>query len=155
MSYICWHHFIHTVTILHVTALKRTSSGSTHIFREQVQQNTCLEVNIRLKYSELYFTWHLSKYNSINWFIFLFEMKSVIWVRDRNFEEFRKILNNTLPCPELDMAIKSINAHTHTYTHTHTHTYIYITSVHLFINLRNINFVTYFPENDHKSGRNM
>jgi len=42
---------MHTVTLLKVSALKGQSSGSTDIFCEQAQQNTCPDVNIRLESS--------------------------------------------------------------------------------------------------------
>jgi len=41
--------YLFTVTLLHVSATKWSSSGSTDAFREQGQQNAYLEVNIRLK----------------------------------------------------------------------------------------------------------
>jgi len=40
-----------TVTLLHVSALKGPSSGTTDIFRAQGQQNACTDVNIRLNSS--------------------------------------------------------------------------------------------------------
>ena len=49
MHYICEHHFIHTVTLLHVSALKGPSSESTDTFYEQVQQKVWPDVNIRLR----------------------------------------------------------------------------------------------------------
>jgi len=45
-----------TLTLLRVSALKEPSSGSTGTFREQGQQNTRPDVNIRLKSSVLYVT---------------------------------------------------------------------------------------------------
>jgi hypothetical protein len=46
MHYICYHHCIHTVTLLHVSALKRPSSRTTDPLCQQSQQNTCPDVNI-------------------------------------------------------------------------------------------------------------
>jgi len=49
--------FIHTATLLHVSALKGASSGSTDTFREQGQQNARPGISIRLKSSVLYVSW--------------------------------------------------------------------------------------------------
>ena len=49
--------FIHTFTLLHVSAFKGPSSGSTDTMREHGQQNTCPDVNIRLK-SSVWFMVH-------------------------------------------------------------------------------------------------
>jgi len=51
---------MHSVTLLHVSALNGPSTGSTDTFCEQGQQNACPDVNIRLKSSALYGTWQLS-----------------------------------------------------------------------------------------------
>jgi len=45
--------FNYIITLLHVSALKRPSSGSTDTFRVQGQQNECPDVNIRLMSSVL------------------------------------------------------------------------------------------------------
>ena len=45
-------HFIHTVKMVHVSNLKgRYLGGSTDTFHESGQQNTCPDVNMRLKSS--------------------------------------------------------------------------------------------------------
>ena len=46
LHYICLHHCIHTATLLHVSALKGPSSGSTDTICEQGQLNTCSITNI-------------------------------------------------------------------------------------------------------------
>jgi len=51
---------IHIETLLHVSALKWPTSGSTDTFREQSQQKTCPDVNIRIKSSVLCVTWQFS-----------------------------------------------------------------------------------------------
>jgi len=48
-----------TVTLLHVSGLKGSSSGSTDTFREQNQQNICQDINILLTRSRLYVSWHV------------------------------------------------------------------------------------------------
>lgn len=60
MHCVCLYHFIHTVTLLCVSALKGLSSGSTNTLCKQGQQNMCQDVNIRLKSSVLYVTQQLS-----------------------------------------------------------------------------------------------
>jgi len=45
---------MHIETLLHVSALKGPSSGSTDTFHELGPQHTCPDVNIRLKTSILY-----------------------------------------------------------------------------------------------------
>jgi len=42
------YHFIHTVTLLHVSTLKGPSTGSTDTFFEKCQQNMCPDVNIKI-----------------------------------------------------------------------------------------------------------
>jgi len=54
------YHFIHTVTLLHVSALKGPSSGRFDTFREQGLPNMCPDVNIRFKSSVLFARWQLS-----------------------------------------------------------------------------------------------
>jgi len=46
-------HYIHTITIPHVSALKGPTSERSDILREHGQQNACPDVNIRLKSSVL------------------------------------------------------------------------------------------------------
>ena len=46
MHFIRQHHSIHTITVLHVSVLKGSSSGSTDTFCKQGEQNTCPDVNI-------------------------------------------------------------------------------------------------------------
>ena len=58
---VCERHYIHTITLPHVLALKGPTSGSTDILREHGQRNACPDVNIRLKSSVLCVTWQLYK----------------------------------------------------------------------------------------------
>jgi len=48
-----------TVTLLHVSGLKGSSSESTDTFWEQNQHNTCQDMNIWLTSSRLYVSWHM------------------------------------------------------------------------------------------------
>jgi hypothetical protein len=51
--YVREHHYIHTMTLPHVSALKGPTSGGTDTLREHGQQNACPDVNISLKSSGL------------------------------------------------------------------------------------------------------
>ena len=51
MSAPFYSNFIHTVTLLHVSALKGPSSGSSYTFHKSGLQNTCSDVKVRLKSS--------------------------------------------------------------------------------------------------------
>jgi len=48
---------LYSIEILQVSALEGPSLGSTDMFCEQGQQNTCPDVNIRLRNSIWYVTW--------------------------------------------------------------------------------------------------
>ena len=65
MRYMCQYHFTHIVTLLNVSALKGSSSGSADTLRQQDQQNACQDLNIRLYRNLLYFTWQFSNLSPV------------------------------------------------------------------------------------------